>query len=211
MTERVKKILVGAHLDPTSELYHKLESADNKSEAIIAALKTAYADGMDPTKETQSITAQKKQLDLELMKQHVFINKIKIAHGTQKIHTEYLKQQVLTQRLDDGAKNMKQDTFKDKLMSGMIEPIAIIPTKDKFAYVRIYESYINCSCRTTHEHSYYPYNKTDRASIATAIRSLSEHMNTTYHNGEMTPTDEFNFSEILAGNPEATKELEKLV
>ena len=110
MTERVKKILVGAHLDPTSELYHKLESADNKSEAIIAALKVAYADGMDPTKEAQSITAQKKQLDLELMKQHVFINKIKIAHGTQKIH------------LDDCL-----------IMSGMIELLG----QKIFAYVRI--------------------------------------------------------------------------
>ena len=137
MTERVKKILVGAHLDPTSELYHKLESADNKSEAIIAALKVAYADGMDPTKEAQSITAQKKQLDLELMKQHVFINKIKIAHGTQKIHTEYLKQRVLTQRLDDGAKNMKQDTFKDKLMSGMIEPLLLDPCRPRMLPLRL--------------------------------------------------------------------------
>ena len=211
MTERVKKKLIGAHIDPTSELYHKIESADNQSEFIIAALNVATADGTDPTLETKSRTAQKKDLELQLLKQRIVLNKIKTAHGTQKIHTEYLKQLVLTQRLDAGAKDMLKDTFKDKLMSGMIEPIAVIPTKDKFAYVRIYESYINCSCQKSNANMYFDYNKDDTASIVTAIKCLSEHMNTTYHSGEMTPTDEFNFSEILAGKKQVTPELEKLV
>ena len=194
---RDKKKLYGLHLPPDSDIAKLIEKSDNQGEFIKSALEIACQDGIDPRDE-KPLPTQAKELQVELLKQRIVLNKIKTANGIQKIHTEFLRQEHLKQRIGQTTIDMAERTLLDKFTSNIIEPIGLLNTLDKIGWIRIYENYICCGCRRADQQGYYKYDQQDPKQIHHALEKLSDHINTQFHIGQLSDQDKHILYQMLS-------------
>ena len=193
-----EKKIYTTRLNPDSEIGKKLESSDNKAKFLEETLEKIFTDGRDPTKE-KPLAIKIKEAQLKKLNQTIEMNKLKTAVMMQKMDTESLRQKSIVQRIEivDGHKILV-DTTLHKIVSGVIKPLWIFTIADETAIIRIFDTYINCTCNKTNPLAYFEYSKHNSKSVIDAITNMSDHVNSASKHEEFSKADAMKLGSMLS-------------